>query len=451
MTPDPATPEPEPVTPGPATPEPATPEPPTPASWPRLPRLDGADAPVITGVRTFVTAPDGINLVVVRVETDQPGLYGLGCATFTQRAQAVRVAVDEYLAPQLIGRGAADLPDIHAAMHVSGYWRNGPIMNNALSGIDIALWDLLGKSANLPVWQLLGGRARIAVPAYAHAGGADVEEAVAHAQQLRTEGYRHIRLQSGVAGSAGYGAAGGGAGATLDNRHQIQPTPFEAQRYIRTVVALLAAARTHLGDDVELIHDVHSRLTPPEAVQLARAVEPYRLFFLEDPLAIEDLGWLPRLRAQSCVPIGIGELFTHGSEYVPLLRDGLIDFVRCHVSAIGGVSPARKLASAAELFGVQTAWHGPGDVSPVGHAANIALGIASPNTGVQERHTFGDRAKAVFPGTPEARDGYLWPWTTPGFGVEFVEREALRHPAREPNSGEGWTQLRRPDGTAIRP
>jgi len=254
-----------------------------------------------------------------------------------------------------------------------------------------------------------------------------------------------------VAGSAGYGAAGGGAGAKLDNRHQLLPAPFEAQRYIRTVVDLLAAARDALGDDVELIHDVHSRLTPSEAVQLAKAVEPFRLFFLEDPLAIEDLGWLPRLRSQTSVPIGIGELFTHRAEYVPLLRDGLIDFVRCHVSAIGGLTPARTVAAAAELFGVQTAWHGPGDVSPVGHAANIALGIASPNTGVQERHTFGDRAKEVFPGTPEARDGYLWPWTAPGFGVDFVEAEALRYPALAPLTTEGWTQLRRPDGTALKP
>ena len=269
--------------------------------------------------------------------------------------------------------------------------------------------------------------------------------------RLRAEGYRHIRLQSGVAGSAGYGAAGGGGGDCSTTGISSQPAPFEAQRYIRTVIALLAAARDALGDDVEFIHDVHSRLTPPEAIQLARAVEPFRLFFLEDPLAIEDLGWLPRLRSQSSVPIGIGELFTHRAEYVPLLRDGLIDFVRCHVSAIGGLTPARTLAAAAELFGVQTAWHGPGDVSPVGHAANIALGIASPNAGVQERHVFGDAAQAVFPGTPEARDGYLWPWTAPGFGVDFVEAEALRHPALPPLTTEGWTQLRRPDGTALRP
>jgi mannonate dehydratase len=417
--------------------------------WPRLPTVDGA--PTITEVRTFITAPDGVNLVVVRVETDQGGLYGLGCATFTQRAEAVRGVVDAYLAPQLVGRGALDLPDIAASLRVSGYWRPGPIGNNALSGVDMALWDLLGKVAGLPVWQLLGGRSRIAVPAYAHASGPDPEATVDRAAELRAEGFRYLRLQSGIAGSTGYGAATGPRLSTLDDRHQLHDAAFEPGRYLATVPRLLELARRELGDDVELIHDVHSRLSPSDALALAAAVEPYRLCFLEDPLAPEDLHWLPRLRARSSVRIGIGELFTQPAEYLPVLRDGLIDVLRCHLSAIGGLSPGLRLAHVAELFGVHTAWHGPADVSPIGHAANVALGLASPSTLVLESTAFSEAARDVFPGTPVVRDGHLWPWTAPGLGVDFDEAVAARYPALAPLATEAWTQVRRPDGSVARP
>jgi mannonate dehydratase len=186
-------------------------------------------------------------------------------------------------------------------------------------------------------------------------------------------------------------------------------------------------------------------------MRLAKDLEPYRLFFLEDLLAPEDLDWLRSIRRQCAIPIAIGELFTNPAEYVPVVLDRLCDFIRCHVSAIGGITVARRLASAAELVGIRTAWHGPGDVSPVGHAANLALDLACPNLGIQEQHTFTDAAREVFPGTPEVRDGHFRPSHAPGLGVDLDEARAAEFPPVPALVGDGWTATRLPDGSAARP
>ncbi|MGA8117723.1 MAG: enolase C-terminal domain-like protein [Actinocatenispora sp.] len=402
------------------------------------PPWQAADDVRITRVRTILTAPEGITLVVVKVETSEPGLYGLGCATFTQRALAVATAVDEYVAPQLIGRSPADITDVWHSLAVSGYWRNGPVLNNALSGVDMALWDILGKRAGLPVWQLLGGRCRATVPVYGHASGRDVAETLDEARALCEAGYRYVRCQTAVPGAETYGVAGG-AGA------------WDPAGYLRTVPMLFERLRAELGDEVELLHDVHERLAPIDAVRLAVELEPYRLYFLEDLLAPEDLDWLRQVRARCATPLAIGELFVHPAEYLPLVRDRLCDFVRCHVSAIGGITPARRLAATAELFGIRTAWHGPGDVSPVGHAANLALDVACPNFGIQEQHVFSAVAADVFPGCPEVRDGNLVVEDRPGLGVDLDERLAARYPPVAPLVNDGWTRSRLPDGTVQRP
>jgi mannonate dehydratase len=393
----------------------------------------------ITAVRAIVTAPEGLNLVIVKIITSDDGLHGLGCATFTQRAKAVAVAVDEYLAPQLIGRDPADVTDIAASLHTSGYWRSGPVLNSALSGVDMALWDIKGKQAGMPVWQLLGGRCRTVVPAYAHATGRDPSEVEDDARRLLAEGYRHVRCQVGVSGSLTYGARSHGSGA------------WDPAAYMRAVPRLFEHLRGVLEDDVELLHDVHERLPATAALRLAKALEAYQLFFLEDLLAPEDLPWLRLVRAQSAIPIAIGELFTHPAEYVPLVREGLCDFLRCHISAIGGVTPARRLAAAADLVGIRTAWHGPGDVSPVGHAANLALDFACPNLGIQEQHTFSAATHEVFPGTPAVTGGHFRPSHAPGLGVDLDEQLAAKHEPVAPLKTDEWTAVRLPDGTAARP
>lgn len=406
----------------------------------------------IRNVRVILTAPDGIRLVVVKIETTEPELYGLGCATFTQRPLAVKTAIEEYLAPLVVGRSVDDIEDIWQAAFVSSYWRSGPVLNNALSGIDEALWDIKGKRAGMPVYQLLGGKVRVAAPCYAHASGSSFDEVTDNARRLMAEGYRHIRAQVAIAGMATYGAAGASPNATRSSYHLgLGQEPWEPTPYCRTVPRLFEHLRRELGDDVELLHDIHERVPPIQAIGLARDLEPFNLFFLEDPFAPEHNGYFPLLRQQTAIPIAMGELYTNRAEYVDLIRDRLIDFIRIHISDIGGLTPARKLAAYCEFFGVRTAWHGPGDVSPVGHSANLQLDLAAPNFGIQELAIFPERTRTVFPGTPDVRDGMLWSNEEPGLGVDLDEREAAKYPFPDHPLNGAWPPVRRRDGTVITP
>jgi mannonate dehydratase len=395
----------------------------------------------ITNVRTILTAPDGIRLIAVKVETSEPGLYGLGCATFTQRPLTVAAAVDEYLRPFLLGRNVDDIEDIWQAAFVSSYWRNGPVLNNAMSGVDQALWDIKGKRAGMPVYELLGGKCRDRVPLYHHCSGRDNEEVTDQIRAAMEQGYTHCRAQVAVPGYSTYGTKGTDA----------QQAVWEPAPYVRSVLDLFEHLRSELGAEVELLHDIHERIPPIQAINLAKQLERYNLFFLEDPFAPEDIGYFPILRQQTSVPIAMGELFSNVNEYLPLIRDRLIDFIRVHVSTIGGISPARKLAALCEFFGVRTAWHGPGDVTPVGHAANMHLDLACYNFGIQEEYLFPANTREVFPGCPEIRDGCMWPNDRPGLGVDLDEAAAARFPLPEHPYNGAWPAIRRADGTVIRP
>ena len=406
----------------------------------------------ITRVKAICTAPEGIRLVVVKVETSEAGLYGIGCATFTQRPLTVVTAIEQYLEPFLIGRDPDQIEDIYQAAYVSSYWRSGPVLNNALSGVDQALWDIKGKRAGMPVYQLLGGKVRQAAPLYAHASGRDFAEVEERARAYIEQGYRYVRCQVAVPGQSTYGSPASRAAAGNQPPHLRQDQePWEPGPYCRLVPRLFEHMRSRLGEDIELLHDVHERIPPIMAVQLARDLEPYHLFFLEDALAPEDNDYFHMLRSQSSIPIAMGELFVNQAEYVPLIRDRLIDFIRVHISDIGGLSMARKLAAFCEFFGVRTAWHGPGDVSPVGHAANLQLDLACYNFGIQEQHAFNERAREVFPGTPEIRDGMLWSNDKPGLGIDIDESLAAKYPFPEHPYNGAWPEIRRRDGTVIRP
>jgi mannonate dehydratase len=401
----------------------------------------------ITSVRAITTAPEGTTLVVVRIDTNVPGLYGLGCATFTQRWKAVQTFVDEHLSLLLTGRYPGDINDLVRLAGFSGYWRGGPVTNNAISGVDQALWDIAGKRAGLPVYELLGGRVRAAADTYIHAAGKTAQETIDQALGFIDDGWRHIRLQISTPGGGGYGAP------KVPTEYPNAPyrNGWSGRDYLRRVPALFEAARSALPENIELLHDVHSRLSPKEAVLLARSLEQYRLFFLEDVLPPEHWDRLPEVRAASPVPLAVGELTTSLTDAVRLVRDGAVDFIRSHISDIGGLSPARKVADLAEISGVKTAWHGPGDTSPIGAAANVALDVSSAAFGIQEGHIYNEATHDVFPGTLEIRDGYLTPNAAPGWGIDIDEVAALRFPATVSGHDEWAAGVRRPDGALEAP
>jgi mannonate dehydratase len=416
------------------------------------PAASGGSPPLkIARVRAILTAPAGIRLVAVKVETSEPGLYGVGCATFTQRARLVAAAVDQFLAPFLAGKDPQNIEDLWQAMYQSSYWRNGPVLMNALSGVDMALWDLKGKRAGMPVYQLLGGKCRVGAPIYRHASGKTPEEVAEAVRGYLADGVRYVRVQVGVPGNATYGARSAGANPSPGEDH-FAGERFDPSAYLRSVPALFEHLRKTVGDEVELLHDVHERLHPVQAIGLAKELERYRLFFLEDPFAPEDIGYFKHLRQQCATPIAMGELFNNPNEWVELVSGRLIDFIRCHLSQVGGISAARKIAALCDFFRVRTAWHGPGDTSPIGHAANLHVDLSTWNFGVQEWTVFNDAAREAFPGTPEVRGGMLYANEKPGLGIDLNEEAARKHPIKDdPPFDMNWGRLRDRDGTIRRP
>jgi mannonate dehydratase len=414
-------------------------------------------APIkIRDVKTILTAPNNIRLVVVKIETTEPGLVGWGCATFTQRALVVQTAVEQYLKPFLIGRNVDEIEDIWQSSYMSSYWRNGPVLFNAMSGVDIALWDIKGKRAGMPLYQLLGGKVRHGADCYFHASGNSFSEVEENARRAMGLGFRHVRVQVATPGYSGYGARSSPPAAARPDE-AIGPTNpraiWEPAPYVRMLPKFFEHLRTTLGDEVELLHDVHERITLNQAVNLCKALEPYRLFFLEDPFPPEENDHFRLLRQQTSIPLAMGELFNTQHEYLPLIKERLIDFIRIHISQIGGLSPARKVNALSEFFGVRTAWHGPGDASPLAHAAQLALELSSYNFGVHEGGNFPAQTREVFAGCPEVKNGYMLANEKPGLGIEFDEKLAAKFPipAGPPNFDYSWGTTRRQDGTVIRP
>jgi mannonate dehydratase len=405
----------------------------------------------ITDVKTILVQAEGTHLVIVKVLTNEPGLYGVGCATHRERPLAVAAAVDQHVKPTLIGKSCDAIEDIWQTSYVASYFRSGVTLNNALSGIDGALWDILGKRAGLPVYQFLGGKVRAAVPLYAHASAGSLSALEDQVRAWIEKGYRHVRVQLAVPGYSTYGASGATSEAVQKVRPEgVEPSPvFEPTPYVNNTIKMFDYLRSKLGFDVELLHDVHERVPPAQAMQLAKALEPYRLFFLEDPFAPEDTPWFQQLRQQTSTPLAMGELFVNRHEWLPLVTNRWIDFIRLHISAVGGLNMARKVAACCEFFNVRTAWHGPSNVSPVGHAVNMHLDLACYNFGIQEQHEFSPALRELFPGAPEIRGGYMYANDRPGLGIDIDEKVAARFPYTSPGANRGTD--RRLDGTIVRP
>lgn len=400
--------------------------------------LMGLKPAKITDVKFIGIAIKHDNLGVVKIETDQPGLYGYGCASMTTRLLAVQTIIEEYLRPFLMGKDPDCIEDIWQAAYLSSVYRSGPVLNNALSGMDQALWDIKGRRAGMPVYQLLGGKCRNAADVYRHAAGRTPEAVAESALGFMRQGYRNVRVHMRGTGQPEK------TSATADST-----VLFEPRIYMRETISMIDTVRNHCGDKVNLLHDIHECVSPAEAVVLCKQLEPYDLYFIEDPLAAEDLGHFDILRNQCSTPIAIGEKFHSPHEWMPLISNRLIDFIRVHISLAGGLSVARKIATVCEAFGIKTAWHGPRDVSPIGHAANLALDLTCPNFGIQEWPGYDEAALEIFGGAPQEKDGYLWANEAPGWGIEVDEELAKKYPVTNAVPRQ-LGDMRRQDGSVMR-
>ena len=380
----------------------------------------------ILSARVIVTCP-GRNFVTLRIET-RDGVYGLGDATLNGRELAVASYLNDHVIPCLIGRDAHRIEDIWQYLYKGAYWRRGPVTMSAIAAVDMALWDIKGKLAGLPVYQLLGGASREGCMVYGHANGATIEETIERAIQHREEGYKAIRLQSGVPGlEATYGV--GKAGQRYEPADGTLPTEslWSTEKYLRSVAPLFEKAREVLGWDVHLLHDIHHRLTPIEAGRLGKELEPFRPFWLEDPTPAENQAGFRLIRQHTTVPIAVGEVFNSIWDAKQLIEEQLIDYVRATIVHAGGLTHIRRIAALADLYQVRTGCHGATDLSPITMAAALHFGLSVPNFGIQELMPHTAETDAVFPHAYSYADGMMHPGEAPGLGVEIDETLAPRY------------------------
>jgi len=394
----------------------------------------------ITNVKVILTNPPVTSagtissmgrLVIVKVETSEAGLFGLGCASFVFRPGAVASIIEQQLKPFVMGRDPDMVEDLYKAMNVSALWRTGPVDNYAVSGVDMALWDIKAKRANMPLYQLFGGKTRSAVQVYGDAAGRDGVEMAENVNKAMAKGYRHIRLNYYAQSAPESPAVAGmpGPKPPPDGMASGSAAIIDPDEWGREIPKIWEYVRQKCGDKIELMQHLHGQLPPVITIGIAKRLEPFRPYFLEDPFYPEDIGYMKNLRQQTTVPIAIGEKFVSDHEYVGLVTERLIDFIRVHIPAIGGLTKARKLTTLCEWFAVRTAWHAPGDLSPVGHAANAHMDLAAPNFGIQEGAVIhGDQIREVFPGTPVIREGFLYLNEAPGLGIDINEKAAARYP-----------------------
>ena len=381
----------------------------------------------ITDAKVFVTSP-GRNFVTLKIYTDE-GITGVGDCTLNGRELSVKSYLEDHLVPCLIGRDASQIEDIWQYFYRGAYWRRGPVTMAAIGAIDVALWDIKGKALNTPVYNLLGGRSRKGVLVYGHASGADLAEAKDAVAEYQDKGYKAIRVQSGIPGiPTTYGVGRGRyfyepADRTLPPEHV-----WNTRKYMDFAPELFAAVREQVGRDVELLHDVHHRLTPQEAAELGKRLEPFGLFWMEDPTPGENQEGLRLIRQHTTTPIAIGEVFNSIYDCNNLITEQLIDYIRMTVSHSGGLTPMRKIAALGEVYQVRTGCHGPTDISPVAMAACLHFGLWAPNFGIQEYMLQSDETMAVFDAEFPFAEGYVSPPEKPGLGVDYDEELAEKYP-----------------------
>ena len=374
----------------------------------------------IIEVRTILTCPRQ-NYLFVKVITNS-GLYGIGDASLNGREETVANLIDSYLGPMLIGRDPGQIEDFWQMCYRGSYWRGGNIMMSALCGIDMALWDILGKAADKPLYALLGGKVRSRVLCYSHILGATPEEKAKNAMEYAgSRGLKVIRLRAGLP------AANGTFGVKApQNGPKVEP--WDGEQELDQAVDYFSSIREMVGPGIGMIYDLHERFSPDQAVRIMNRLEPYNPFFIEDPIAPDCIDSLRYVREKTAVPIGFGELYKSRWECLPAITNRWLDFIRCDIIRIGGITEARKIGALAETYDIRTAWHGPNDVSPVTHAVNWHLNVSSYNFGIQEDGTTDETVKRVVSGGPVYDDGYLVMEDRPGIGCDIDEEAAKEYP-----------------------
>src|SRR5262250_2919598 len=375
----------------------------------------------ITDAKVVVCSP-GRNFVTLKLTTED-GIYGLGDATLNGRELAVASYLTDHVIPLLIGRDARRIEDTWQYLYKGAYWRRGPVTMTAIAAVDTALWDIKGKALGVPVYQLLGGQARDDVMVYGHANGETVEDTVAAAKGYVRLGYKAVRLQCGIPGVANAYGVGRGGTVTYEPATKGLPleTRFSTEKYLNVVPALFESARRELGPDIHLLHDVHHRLTPIEAARLGKELEPYHLFWIEDPVPAELQEGFRLIRRHTTTPLAVGEVFNGIHDCQQLIQEQLIDYIRATVVHAGGLTHLRKIAHLAELFHVRTGCHGATDLSPVCMAAALHFDLSVHNFGVQEYMRHSDETDRVFPHAYTFEGGFMHPGEKPGLGVEIDE------------------------------
>ncbi|HTU74024.1 MAG TPA: D-mannonate dehydratase ManD [Trebonia sp.] len=396
--------------------------------------LDRKDARItmnIAKAEVLVASP-GRNFVTLRITTDD-GLTGLGDATLNGRELAVAAYLRDHIAPLLTGRDASRIEDTWQYLYRGAYWRRGPVTMASIAAVDTALWDIKAKAAGMPLYQLLGGRSRDGLLAYGHASGTGLAELFDSIRGRIEEGYQAIRVQSAVPGLHGtYGVAASAAEPAAPGHAGRPARPavetWDTSAYLRHLPGVLEAVRAEFGPDLPLLHDVHHRLTPVQAARLGKSVEPYDLFWLEDPTPAENQEALRLVRQHTTTPIAIGEVFNTIWDYKTLIQEQLIDYVRSPVTHAGGITGLRRILDLAAIYQIKSGMHGPADVSPVGLSAGIHLGLAIPNFGIQEYARHEPQAHAVFRAGYVFADGMLRSSEQPGLGVEYDDDAASAFP-----------------------
>lgn len=377
--------------------------------------------------KVIVCSP-GRNFVTLKLTTEE-GITGLGDATLNGRELAVAAYLTEHVVPCLIGRDAFQIEDIWQFLYRGAYWRKGPVTMTAIAAVDVALWDIKAKALNTPLYNLLGGKVRTGVMVYGHAHGSDITETVADVGRYLDQGYLAVRAQSGIPGmSATYGVP--------TDKHSYEPArkglPVEeawsSEKYLQHVPQLFEQLRTTYGDDVHLLHDAHHRLTPIQAAQLGKRLEPYHLFWLEDAVAAELEEGFRIIRQHTTTPLAVGEIFNTVWDARLLIGEQLIDYLRMSLVHGGGITPLKKIAAFADMYHVQMGPHGATDLSPVTMGAALHVDISISNFGIQEYMPHSAETLEVFPHAFSFSKGYMYPGDAAGHGVEFDEKRAAKFP-----------------------